>query len=185
MAQSTRVEIAQEIHDGIAQDLVALGYQLDAVLAAPLTPADTRHDLRTIRFSISDLIEKVRLEIFNLRTLGDFQSQMSALVLEISPTISVSGLDVEMDAEKQSTLLRVIPELLRNAFIHSGASDISLIINSHENRIMVKVSDNGCGGATAAPGHFGILGCIERVESIGGSIHFDSGEEGTTVTIAL
>lgn len=185
MAQSTRVEIAQEIHDGIAQDLVALGYQLDAILAAPLTPADTRHDLRTIRFSISDLIEKVRLEIFNLRTLGDFQSQMRALVLEVSPTIIVSGLDVEMAAEKESTLLRVIPELLRNAFKHSGASDISLKIDSIENRVMVKVSDNGCGGASAAPGHFGILGCIERVESVGGSIHFDSGEEGTTVTIAL
>ena len=110
---------------------------------------------------------------------------MRTLVLEISPTISVSGLDVEMDVEKQSTLLRVIPELLRNAVNHSGASDISLNVDSHENHIMVKVSDNGSGGATAAPGHFGILGCIERVESIGGSIHFDSGEEGTTVTIAL
>jgi len=185
MAQSTRIEIAQEIHDGIAQDLVALGYQLDAVLAAPLTPADTRHDLRTIRFSISDLIEKVRLEIFNLRSSADFQSQMRALVLEISPTISVSGLDVQMSTEQESTLLRVVPELLRNAHTHSGASDISLSIQSHENQIMVKVSDNGCGGAIAAPGHFGILGCIERVESSGGSIHFDSGEEGTTVTITL
>lgn len=185
MAQSTRVEIAQEIHDGIAQDLVALGYQLDAVLAAPLTPADIRHDLRTIRFSVSELIEKVRLEIFNLRTLVDFQTQMRELVLEIAPAVKVSGLDVVMAKDQESTLLRVIPELLRNAMNHSGASDISLSIDSIENRIMVKISDNGCGGAAAAPGHFGILGCVERVESVGGSIHFDSGEEGTTITIAL
>ncbi|MFM9151427.1 MAG: sensor histidine kinase [Candidatus Planktophila sp.] len=185
MAQSTRVEIAQEIHDGIAQDLVALGYQLDAVLAAPLTPADTRHDLRTIRFCVSDLIEKVRLEIFNLRSTDDFQTHVHEIIREISPDIAVRGLDLEISTEKKSILVRVIPELLRNAVHHAGASDISLSLDAIENRVMVKVCDNGSGGAMAAPGHFGIQGCIERVESVGGSIQFDSGEEGTTVTIWL
>lgn len=63
-SQSARIEIAREIHDGIAQDLVALGYRLDAVLAAPGTPASFRNEVRTIRFTVSDLIEKVRAEIF-------------------------------------------------------------------------------------------------------------------------
>ena len=80
MVQSSRVEIAQEIHDGIAQDLVALGYQLDLVLAAPLTPAVIRNDVRTIRFRVTDLIEKVRGEIYALRSHAEFSSSLRAVI---------------------------------------------------------------------------------------------------------
>ena len=41
-----RIAIAQEIHDGIAQDLSALGYQIDLVLAQPDTPSSVRHEMR-------------------------------------------------------------------------------------------------------------------------------------------
>jgi signal transduction histidine kinase len=50
---------------------------------------------------------------------------------------------------------------------------------------MVTISDNGKGGADLAPGRYGILGVVERIESLSGSIQFQSGEEGTTVTIRL
>jgi len=50
---------------------------------------------------------------------------------------------------------------------------------------MVKVSDNGRGGATPTPGRYGLLGSIERVENHGGSIKVVSGEEGTAITINL
>ena len=54
-----RIAIAQEIHDGIAQDLIALGYQIDLVLAQPHTPSSVRHEMSTIRHDLSDLIIKV------------------------------------------------------------------------------------------------------------------------------
>ena len=60
-------QIARQIHDGIAQDLVALGYSLDLSLAAPELPITTRAELRTLRFEVTELIEKVRREILNLR----------------------------------------------------------------------------------------------------------------------
>jgi signal transduction histidine kinase len=50
---------------------------------------------------------------------------------------------------------------------------------------MVKVSDNGRGGAAPTLGRYGILGCIERVENHGASINIDSREDGTTITITL
>ena len=185
MVQSPRVEIAQEIHDGIAQDLVALGYELDLVLAAPLTPALIRNDVRTIRFRVSELIEKVRGEIFDLRTKEEFNSQLRAAVLAISPTIEIAADEIELTDSDRHLLLRVIPELLRNAHTHSGASQIHLQLSSSEDGVMVKVSDNGHGGATAASGRYGLLGCIERVENNGASIDIDSREDGTTITITL
>ena len=41
------------------------------------------------------------------------------------------------------------------------------------------------GGATAASGRYGLLGCIERVENHGASIEIDSRKDGTTITITL
>ena len=61
-------QIARKIHDGIAQDLVALGYRVDQALGAPELPKTTRLELRNLRFGITDLIEKVRREILNLRS---------------------------------------------------------------------------------------------------------------------
>jgi signal transduction histidine kinase len=185
MAQSPRVEIAQEIHDGIAQDLVALGYELDLVLAAPLTPAVIRNDVRTIRFRVSELIEKVRGEIYDLRSHSEFNSSLREIVRTISPSIAISIEEIELNDADRHLLLRVIPELLRNAHLHSGASQIHLQLLSGEDGVMVKVSDNGHGGATAASGRYGLLGCIERVENHGASIEIDSRKDGTTITITL
>ena len=185
MAQSPRVEIAQEIHDGIAQDLVALGYELDLVLAAPLTPAVIRNDVRTIRFRVSELIEKVRGEIYDLRSHSEFNSSLREIVRTISPSIAISIEEIELNDADRHLLLRVIPELLRNAHLHSGASQIHLQLLSGEDGIMVKVSDNGRGGAMPTSGRYGLLGSIERVENHGASIEIDSRKEGTTITIRL
>ena len=185
MAQSPRVEIAQEIHDGIAQDLVALGYQLDLVLAAPLTPAVIRNDVRTIRFRVSELIEKVRGEIYDLRSKEEFDTQLREAVSAISTSIEITAEEIELTDSDRHLLLRVLPELLRNAHTHSGASQIHLDLSASEDGVMVKVSDNGRGGAAATSGRYGLLGCIERIENYGASINIDSGEDGTTITITL
>jgi signal transduction histidine kinase len=185
MAQSPRVEIAQEIHDGIAQDLVALGYELDLVLAAPLTPAVIRNDVRTIRFRVSELIEKVRGEIYDLRSQAEFTTELREVVIAISPLIEIATEDVQLTDADRHLLLRVIPELLRNAHIHSGASQIHLQLLSGEDGVMVKVTDNGRGGAIPTSGRYGLLGSIERVKDHGASIDIDSREDGTTITITL
>ena len=185
MVQSPKVEIAQEIHDGIAQDLVALGYELDLVLAAPLTPAVIRNDVRTIRFRVSELIEKVRGEIYDLRSHAEFTSSLREIIHSISPSIAISIEEIELDDADRHLLLRVIPELLRNAHAHSEASQIHLQLLSGEDGVMVKVSDNGHGGAIPTSGRYGLLGSIERVKDHGASIEIDSRKDGTTITITL
>jgi signal transduction histidine kinase len=185
MAQSPRVEIAQEIHDGIAQDLVALGYQLDLVLAAPLTPALIRNDIRIIRFRVSELIEKVRDEIYDLRSSAEFNASLREIVGAISPAIQITGQELELNDLERQLLLRVIPELLHNAQNHSGASQIQLHLEQVKDRAMVKVSDNGHGGAAPHSGRYGLLGVLERVKDHGASIEIDSRKDGTTITITL
>jgi NarL family two-component system sensor histidine kinase LiaS len=183
--QSDRIAIAQEIHDGIAQDLIALGYQIDCVLAEPDTPALVRHEIRTIRHDLSTLIVKVRNEIFDLRKSHEFWKQIHLTAGEISPLITVSGDKSSLDPQDEGLLTQVLPELLRNAANHSGATEIDLSFVSKNNHCVVTISDNGSGGAKITENRYGLLGCVERVQSHGASLVIETGLRGTTITISL
>jgi len=149
-----RVTLAQELHDGIAQELVALGFSIDALIADEIS-ADTKSSLRQLRFTITELIEKVRQEIHALRS-------DAALV------------DAASDTNVTYELQRIFLEILRNTQEHSQASSLTL-----------EVSDNGIGGAQKKNGSFGLTGIQERTAKLNGEIHIDSNEEGTKIRIQI
>ena len=149
-----RVVLAQELHDGIAQDLVGLGFSIDSLIS-------TSHDqiakesLRQLRFLVTELIDKVRLEIHQLRSATDLISTTE-----------------EKDFSYE--LLRVLSEILRNVDEHAHASHLS-----------IQITDNGIGGAQSKEGSFGLTGIRERIASIGGDIRIDSDQQGTKISIEL
>jgi signal transduction histidine kinase len=104
------VALAQELHDGIAQDLVGLGFSIDNAISHSNSP-ETRTELRTIRFEISELIEKVRVEIHRLRTLPSYP--------------------VESNASLAFELNRIFNEVIRNVERHSRASSLSISITDN------------------------------------------------------
>ena len=116
MSVNERVRLAQELHDGIAQDLVGLGYAIDSIVAAPHTPNDIRAELRTLRFAMSSLVDKVRAEIFSLRT-------------------STDTLLSRYENSTNFELQKVFAELLRNVHEHSQATLLTITVH-----------DNGVGG---------------------------------------
>jgi len=150
-----RVKLAQELHDGIAQDLVGLGYELDALLFQESDEVK-RAGLRSVRFDINTLIEKVRSEILELRA-----GQSPYELLESQP---------EMAYE----LTRVFNEIISNVTEHSRAT-----------RLEISFSDNGIGGARAKNNHYGLQGISERIAALGGHIEVQSDFTGTNVAISL
>ena len=155
MSVNERVKLAQELHDGIAQDLVGLGYCIDSMVAAEGTPTEIRAALRALRFSMSDLIVKVRDEIFALRS---------------HPDTVKSTYETSTNFELQ----RIFAELLRNVEEHSRATSITVV-----------VQDNGVGGAQEKPGHHGLAGISERVFDLDGELDIESNETGTQVSITV
>jgi two-component system, NarL family, sensor histidine kinase LiaS len=149
-----RVMLAQELHDGIAQDLVGLGFSIDSLIATTVDQS-TRESLRQVRFSITELINKVRLEIHQLRSSSDLISEPEA-------------------KDYSYELLRVLSEILRNVSEHSQASHLS-----------IQITDNGIGGAHSKEGSFGLLGIQERIRQLNGDIRIDSNQLGTTINIEL
>jgi two-component system, NarL family, sensor histidine kinase LiaS len=150
-----RVKLAQELHDGIAQDLVGLGYGLDALLFQE-DDEIKRSALRSVRFDINTLIEKVRSEILELRRQQDEHE-----LLESQPELAFE-------------LTRVFNEIISNVTEHSRTT-----------RLEISFSDNGIGGARAKNDHYGLQGISERIAALGGHIEVQSDFTGTNVAISL
>lgn len=155
MSANERVRLAQELHDGIAQDLVGLGFAIDSLVAQSQTPNVIRAQLRELRFATSDLVDKVRNEIFALRT-------------------STKSLASYYETSTEFELKKIFAELLRNIQNHSQATFMTLTL-----------SDNGVGGLHQKINHHGITGISERVRGLDGALAIDSSENGTRISITL
>jgi signal transduction histidine kinase len=189
VTQRERIKIAQELHDGIAQDLVGLSYSLDLLLAAPDTPSATRIELRTILFKVTTLIESVRAEIFNLRAqeLISFEHSLRSLLLELNSSIELKIMreDCVLSARTEEELLAISRELLRNSIKHSGASVIEISINKSEDGIQYTYRDNGKGMNKNGSEGFGIRGIRERCYSINGILTMTNTARGTNYLITI
>jgi signal transduction histidine kinase len=172
-------QIARQIHDGIAQDLVALGYSIDQSLGAPELPTSTRTELRTLRFEVSELIEKVRREILNLRsTAPDLGEQAIAICGDRLGK-------VELATPLGQSISPIAVELLRNAAEHSGASVINLRTYSGQAHTVIEVSDNGIGGVEMKADRFGLVGITEAVAELAGQVEFINLTPGLLIRVTI
>jgi NarL family two-component system sensor histidine kinase LiaS len=103
-----RVTLAQELHDGIAQDLVVLGFSIDQAISK-CQDAELKNSLRQIRFTTTGLIEKLRRQMHELRTS--------------EPLPVPTG---QVDAMFET--VRIVQEVLRNIEKHSAATSFEIQI---------------------------------------------------------
>lgn len=189
MTQPERIKLAQELHDGIAQDLVALSYSLDLLLAQADTPASTRVELRKLIFSVSAMIEKVRQEIFALRATHSqsFESSLRSLLSESQSTIELklSLFDYQLSDHVDAQILAISRELLRNSIKHSGGSVIEIAIEKSKNGTTYSYRDNGKGINSLTTSGFGIQGIKERCLSIESELTVASDNLGTHYLISI
>lgn len=75
----------------------------------------------------------------------------------------------------------VASEALTNAAKYSGATQVVVSARLADDRLEVEVADDGVGGAVVRVGS-GLEGLTDRVEALGGSLHFCSRPgQGTSV----
>ena len=189
MITPQRLALARELHDGVAQDLVALGYELDLLLAAADTQAPVRKGIRSLRFQVDEMITKVRREMYQLREphLESVQEKLAYAATQICGSrlsrVEIAEFDIEPVIGIEITAIAT--ELLRNSVRHSRASEIEIYLSQVENHTYLEVRDNGVGGATLDSSRLGLIGIKERTEQLGGAFTYLSTNSGTCVAITL
>ncbi|MGA0062483.1 MAG: histidine kinase, partial [Candidatus Planktophila sp.] len=142
MVTPERLDLARGLHDGIAQDLVGLGYSLDLLLADDTLSLNTRLSLRSARLHIDELIHKVRAEIYHLRL--EPQLSLSTELNQLAQSeYSDFGLDLELEDVKPSVeitseVIAITREALRNIRTHARATRIGITLYPINNRICLQ-----------------------------------------------
>ena len=189
MSNAARLDLARELHDGIAQDLVALGYELDLLLARPDSSNQSRKEIRGLRFRVDEMISKVRREMYELRDLKmeSVQDYLKKTAKQLcGSALTKVAIEEFLINEVIGDNVKVIAtELLRNSVSHARASAIELHLSQIENHIYLEVRDNGIGGLTMESSRLGLIGIKERTETLGGVFSCHSDSSGTRVAITL
>ncbi|MGW0806958.1 sensor histidine kinase [Nonomuraea sp. NPDC002799] len=191
-----RHRMAGEIHDTVAQDLVALISQLDAArraspvvggrrhldLAAELARRSLAEARRSVRALGPEPLEDARLPEAISRMAGSW-SRTSGVHL----TLEITGTPVTLAAEVEATLFRVAQEALANVAKHARATRTGLTLSYTGETILLDIRDDGAGFSPQTPTDgFGLDGMRQRVRGAGGTLTIESAPgHGTAVAAAL
>lgn len=183
-----RRRLERDLHDGAQQRLVALGMQLrvlqrgagaDDPIAAALDEAVAQ--LGTAVAELRQLAHGVRPS-----ALDDGLAAALAELERLSPkTIELDVRAGELPDAIATTAYFVVNEAVANALRHAEASRIRVLVRHECDELLVRVSDDGCGGA-APRTTGGLTGLSDRVAALGGRLSLrSSAETGTTVEASL
>jgi signal transduction histidine kinase len=188
-----RRRLARELHDGVGQRIVALGYLADEV-GAQVAGSAVEQTVETLREEITGIARDLRGSVLDLREGPDAEGRVvESLATYAREEGRRSGVPVHLRLEPvigasravERELLAVGQEAVANAVRHAACSHLWVTLAQDASGLRLCVEDDGVGGAAPRPGHYGLQGMRERAERIGARLDVaDRPGHGTTVTLA-
>ena len=181
--EAERGSIARELHDELGQQVTAI----KSIGLAIARKADGKDDMITqsahlvmgcadeIYEGVHRLISKLRplaLDRFGLKdALQDMVDDWRLLHGDVALHLTASGDLDGLDEEVSTAVYRIVQEAVNNSLRHAQASRIDVEVHATIDFLQLEVIDNGNGTLEKflAPGHYGVLGMRERVQTLGGS----------------
>jgi PAS domain S-box-containing protein len=195
--------IAQDLHDGPLQEIIALSYQtkdLEGTLAGEVG----HEQLQAILSSIQGLARSLRsicgelrpptLAPFGLqKTIQSHAEEFRAAHPEISLTLDLARDGQKVPEQVRIVLFRIYQEALHNVLRHSKADAVTVRFRLGAKRALLEIQDNGAGFdlpnhwiKLARQGHLGLIGAMERSRDIGGRMRIKTAPgQGTAIQVVV
>jgi signal transduction histidine kinase len=200
--QEERRRLAMEIHDGLSQHLVAIGYRVAA--CGGLLDRDAggaRAELGVAMELAEEARREVRAAIRALRPPTLEELGLAPAVQALARRILRPGVEATVTAEigaplapdVEAALYRIAQETLNNVAKHARAGHVEITIASRATEVCLRVLDDGQGfdpeaahRRSQAGASYGLMGIAERVSALDGSVDIQSeGGKGTTVEVRI
>lgn len=195
MVMEERATIARELHDSIAQSLSCMKMQVSCLqMQGDALPQSSqqllgqiRNELNTSWAQLRELLTTFRLQL----TEAGLRPALESSCQEYSERL---GFEVKLDyqlpprlvpSHQAIHLLQIAREALSNILKHAGASAVSVAVKQQENRVILRISDNGCGIPVNAErtNHYGLIIMRDRAQSLRGDCQVRPVESGGTEVV--
>jgi two-component system NarL family sensor kinase len=192
--EEERKHLSHELHDAVAQDLVAITRQLRRHQQTTLPEAiwqdmtaQAQEALTAIRRICNDLRPAI-LDMGLTSALRELVDRPPQAPYPVRVHLEVEGAEGRLDEEREFALYRVTQEALANVIKHAEATEVTIVVHFGPASTAVEIRDNGRGFAVPARleeiggDHLGLLGMRERLTGLGGTVCVESASgEGTCV----
>lgn len=192
-----RARIAREIHDTMAQDLIAIALNVEGALnQLERDPAQARRRLEVALRTARESLDEARRSVLDLRSdilPKPLPEALRALArgftaeTGVRARVWVDG-PIELPRHVEPELFRIVQEALANVRRHAGATEAEIVLRGGARDVRLSVRDNGHGFESRAvsDGHHGIVGMKERARLLGGRLRVVSRQgKGTTIAVVV
>jgi signal transduction histidine kinase len=179
------------MHDGVAQEIVGLGYIVDEIES--ISDQEQTRDLASaLRSEITRLVSEIRFSIFDLRhevTDGRLSSPLADYAREVSHAtglrvhLSLSESGPPLPARTATEVLRVAQEAIGNVRKHARARNLWVTFHFDGTTLSLEIEDDGVGNAEPREHHWGLQTMRERAEGVGARLDVAPRPDGGTVVI--
>ena len=200
-----RQRIARDLHDTTVQNLTSLVHKSE--LCAKLIDIDAiraKLELNTMSNTIKSVINDMRGIIYNLKPMTLDDLGLTITVQRYANKImDLNNIQVKVQANEERkeilpvirlTLFRIIQEACNNILKHANASLINIDITYDENRIHLRIRDNGLGfimdevrpKSPEQSSSFGLTFMRERTSLLSGTFEIQSDKgKGTIISVSV
>lgn len=185
-----RSRLARDIHDGVAQRVVSLGYLADDLAATSADP-HARQGAEELRSEITRLVRELRFSVFDLRQEvegnGGVSAALSEYVRELSSHsdlrvhLTLDERGAQLTRRTETEVLRIAQEAIGNVHKHARAINVWVRLRVLGSEVQLVVEDDGVGGATQRVGHYGMHTMRERADRLGADLEIAPRQDGGTV----
>lgn len=191
-------KLAKRVHDDLGQAITAIRFDLSWLLRRLQGQPELQERVRATIGLADEAVKSVRGIALELRPgvldqlgliaalewLGiEFQKRYGVRVATRS---DVQTFDAPQD--RHLALFRIAQEALSNVARHAQATEVALGVNRFPGRIVMEITDNGCGISEEKlerPRSFGLIRMQELARLAGAQCRISSSVRGTTVRVIL
>jgi len=203
--EEERLNLAREIHDSLAQLLVALKMEmgmfekkisktneainLEEVLSEMKQMMILVDDANKSARSIMNGLRPEQLEVLGFVEAVEVHIRIFEQTHHIKCSFKNTVLDLNILPDQALAFFRILQESLNNILKHAMATMVTVQLTNVAGKLVMKIIDNGIGfdvNHKGRPDSYGLIGMKERIKLLGGNLDITSKVgEGTMVKVEI